>query len=115
MLLVEAIWDHVAMLADELPFTAGDIITVVEPLHHDAHAHNGHWYGVCRDRAGWFPASYVRVKDPHDHYLLSRMVTTSEQQREEDSMEQGDMNTVDGENFPPAMRYLRKKIVEELV
>jgi len=127
MLLVEAVWDHVAMLADELPFNAGDIITVVEPHLQSASCGgsgaSGLWYGVCRDRSGWFPAAYVSVKDHHDHYLLSRMVNSDEGDQDDSaSLKSG--NTESGssaeessaaENFPPAMRYLRKKIVEELI
>lgn len=56
ILLVEAIWDHVAMLTDELPFVCGDLITVL-----DSNSNSGLWYGVCRDNNGWFPASYVQV------------------------------------------------------
>lgn len=56
MLLVEAIWDHVAMLTDELPFGCGDLITVL-----DSSSSSGLWYGVCQNNSGWFPASYVRV------------------------------------------------------
>lgn len=58
MLIVEAVWDHVVMLVDELPFAQGDIITVL-----DATSNSGLWYGMCRDRTGWFPASYVRMRN----------------------------------------------------
>lgn len=54
--MVEAIWDHVAMMADELPFIAGDAITVL-----DSTSNFRLWYGVCKDSRGWFPSSYVRV------------------------------------------------------
>jgi hypothetical protein len=58
MLIAEAVWDHVAMLADELPFATGDIITVL-----DSTSNSGLWHGICKNRTGWFPASYVRVKE----------------------------------------------------
>lgn len=52
---VEAVWDHVAILPNELPFAIGDIISVLDYSSHEL------WYGNCRERVGWFPSSYVRV------------------------------------------------------
>lgn len=87
LLSAEAIWDHVAILPDELPFAAGDTINVL-----DYTSHSELWYGSCRDRTGWFPSSHVRIlnRSPLSRCGLS-----------------GD--------FPQSMRQLRTKIIEELM
>lgn len=56
LLTAEAIWDHVAILPDELPFASGDSITIL-----DYSSHPELWYGSCGESTGWFPSSYVRV------------------------------------------------------
>jgi len=91
MLIVEAVWDHVAMLADELPFAQGDIITVL-----DATSNSGLWYGMCRDRTGWFPASYVRM-------------------RNDETVKPNAINTMRDEDFPEAVRYQRRRVIQELM
>uniref|UniRef100_A0AC35FQR2 Uncharacterized protein n=1 Tax=Panagrolaimus sp. PS1159 TaxID=55785 RepID=A0AC35FQR2_9BILA len=93
MLIVEAIWDHVAMLADELPFAQGDVITVL-----DATSTSGLWYGMCRDRTGWFPASYVKIKSEES-------IKPSSQQT----------SPLKDDEFPSAVRYQRRRVVEELM
>ncbi|KAI1699859.1 rhoGEF domain-containing protein [Ditylenchus destructor] len=115
MLMVEAIWDHVAMLADELPFANGDIITVL-----DASSNSGLWYGMCRDSTGWFPASYVRVKTAVDFpkrlssNSFSSSTNSGELSEDVDALiEEEDELTA--EEFPQQMRFLRRKIVEELL
>uniref|UniRef100_A0A0R3RVD3 Rho guanine nucleotide exchange factor 3 n=1 Tax=Elaeophora elaphi TaxID=1147741 RepID=A0A0R3RVD3_9BILA len=87
LLSVEAVWDHVAILPNELPFATGDIISVLDYSSHEL------WYGNCRERVGWFPSSYVRV--------LNSNPSTS--------------NTLSLSYFPQSMRFLRAKIVEELM
>lgn len=89
-LLAEALWDHVAMLADELPFRLGDLITVV-----DSSSSTDLWFGSCRERTGWFPASYVRLRKGATLRNL------------------GSAETVD--YYPAEMRRVRRKVVEELM
>uniref|UniRef100_A0A0N5AIJ6 DH domain-containing protein n=1 Tax=Syphacia muris TaxID=451379 RepID=A0A0N5AIJ6_9BILA len=87
VLTAEAAWDHVAILPDELPFAAGDIINVI-----DCTSHSDLWFGGCRDRTGWFSSSHVR--------LLERNTSNR--------------NSFAGD-FPQPMRYLRAKIIQELM
>lgn len=58
-ILAEAVWDHVAMEAEELGFRAGDVITVVDSQDRDW------WWGETDGRAGWFPSLFVRVSGTH--------------------------------------------------
>uniref|UniRef100_A0A915Q2D6 DH domain-containing protein n=1 Tax=Setaria digitata TaxID=48799 RepID=A0A915Q2D6_9BILA len=88
LLSAEAVWDHVAILPDELPFAIGDIISVL-----DYSSHEELWYGNCRERVGWFPSSYVRVLNGNPS--TSGALTLS--------------------YFPQSMRFLRAKIVQELM
>ncbi|KAH7728840.1 Variant SH3 domain containing protein [Aphelenchoides avenae] len=92
MLLAEAVWDHVAMLSDELPFSIGDMITVL-----DSTSSTGLWYGCCKEKTGWFPATYVRVKNGEVNRLSSVSTGSSE------------------DEFPQQMRYLRRRVIEELM
>ncbi|VDD87328.1 unnamed protein product [Enterobius vermicularis] len=87
VLTAEAAWDHVAILPDELPFAAGDIINVI-----DCTSHSDLWFGSCRDRTGWFSSSHVRI--------LERNVPNR-------SCFVGD--------FPQPLRHLRTKIIQELM
>ncbi|MFH4973473.1 hypothetical protein AB6A40_000182 [Gnathostoma spinigerum] len=87
LLTVEAAWDHVAILPDELPFAAGDTINVL-----DHTSHSDMWYGRCRDRNGWFPSSHVRVLN---RSLINRIANPTD--------------------FPPQMRHLRASIIQELM
>ncbi|XP_006816462.1 uncharacterized protein LOC100376365 [Saccoglossus kowalevskii] len=56
MTYVEALWDHVTMDEDELPFQAGDVIEVTDKLDKDW------WWGRINMKEGWFPASFVRPR-----------------------------------------------------
>uniref|UniRef100_A0A915A9K8 Spermatogenesis-associated protein 13 n=1 Tax=Parascaris univalens TaxID=6257 RepID=A0A915A9K8_PARUN len=87
LMTVEAAWDHVAILPDELPFAAGDVINVL-----DYSSHSELWYGSCRDRTGWFPSSHVRVVN---RSMMTRASTS--------------------DDFPQAMRILRAKVIQELM
>lgn len=55
MVLAEAVWDHVAMEAEELGFRAGDVIEVLDTLDRDW------WWGTRGEASGWFPSAFVRV------------------------------------------------------
>ena len=44
------------MQSEELAFSVGDLITVL-----DWTTHPTLWYGRCGDRLGWFPSAYVRT------------------------------------------------------
>ncbi|CAH1126967.1 unnamed protein product [Ceutorhynchus assimilis] len=56
VVLAEAVFDHVAIEADELPFRAGDVIEVEDT------ADREWWWGSNNSRSGWFPAQFVRLK-----------------------------------------------------
>ncbi|VDN58417.1 unnamed protein product [Dracunculus medinensis] len=87
LLTAEAIWDHVAILPDELPFASGDSITIL-----DYSSHPELWYGSCGESTGWFPSSYVRLING----------TAPERSNSLPS-------------FPQSLRHLRKQIIEELM
>ena len=55
VMLAEAVWDHVTMDLDELPFRAGQVIKVTDMMDKDW------WWGILNDSQGWFPAQFVRV------------------------------------------------------
>uniref|UniRef100_A0A0K0FWY0 Rho guanine nucleotide exchange factor 3 (inferred by orthology to a D. melanogaster protein) n=1 Tax=Strongyloides venezuelensis TaxID=75913 RepID=A0A0K0FWY0_STRVS len=91
----EAVWDHVALQPDELPFNVGDLITVLD-CNPTLPGHNGFWYGISQNRTGWFPSSYVRVKNGTESLKFIDCVN-------------------DQDDFPQSMRYQRRKIIEELL
>ncbi|VIO88983.1 Uncharacterized protein BM_BM12527 [Brugia malayi] len=95
LLSAEAVWDHVAVLPNELPFAIGDIISVL-----DYSSHEEFWYGNCRERVGWFPSSYVR-----DQYLTFQILNSNPSIPDIPSLSY----------FPQSMRFLRAKIVQELM
>ena len=51
----DAVWDRVALEADELSFTVGDEVEILDM------SDDVWWYGNVRDSLGWFPASFIRV------------------------------------------------------
>lgn len=53
----EGLWDHVTMDDQELGFKAGDVIEVVDATNKEW------WWGRIMDSEGWFPASFVRVRN----------------------------------------------------
>lgn len=63
----EALWDHVTMDDQELGFKAGDVIEVVDATNKEW------WWGRIMDSEGWFPASFVRVRQ-----TLSRLLEETE-------------------------------------
>ncbi|ERL91186.1 hypothetical protein D910_08525 [Dendroctonus ponderosae] len=56
VVLAEAVFDHVAIEADELPFRAGDVIEVEDTTDREW------WWGSNNERWGWFPAQFVRLR-----------------------------------------------------
>lgn len=56
IILAEAVFDHVAIEAEELPFKAGDVIEVLETVNRDW------WWGSAGGKEGWFPAAFVRLR-----------------------------------------------------
>lgn len=56
VILAEAVFDHVAIEAEELAFRAGDVIEVLETVNRDW------WWGSADGRSGWFPAAFVRLR-----------------------------------------------------
>uniref|UniRef100_A0AC35U3A2 DH domain-containing protein n=1 Tax=Rhabditophanes sp. KR3021 TaxID=114890 RepID=A0AC35U3A2_9BILA len=95
LMQAEAVWDHVPTLAEELPFVVGDLVTVIDS-NPTCPKYNGFWYGMAKDVTGWFPSSYVRVKSGSE--CLKYIDYGGEQ-----------------DDFPQAMRYQRRKIIEELL
>lgn len=62
VIYAEAVWDHVAIESEELPFSAGDVIEVYNVLDREW------WWGMCNGRSGWFPSDFVRVSVPGSLY-----------------------------------------------
>ncbi|XP_014239242.1 uncharacterized protein LOC106660809 [Cimex lectularius] len=56
LILAEAVWDHVAMEPEELPFRAGDVIEVMDTSDQDW------WWGANGEMLGWFPSAFVRLR-----------------------------------------------------
>ncbi|XP_049821611.1 uncharacterized protein LOC109604696 isoform X2 [Aethina tumida] len=56
VILAEAVFDHVAIEAEELAFRAGDVIEVLETANRDW------WWGSTKGKSGWFPAQFVRLR-----------------------------------------------------
>ncbi|KAL3277291.1 hypothetical protein HHI36_012641 [Cryptolaemus montrouzieri] len=56
VILAEAVFDHVAIEAEELAFRAGDVIEVLETTNKDW------WWGSTNKKTGWFPAQFVRLR-----------------------------------------------------
>lgn len=56
IILAEAVFDHVAIEAEELAFRAGDVIEVIETANRDW------WWGSNNNKFGWFPAQFVRLR-----------------------------------------------------
>lgn len=61
----EALWDHVTMDDQELGFKAGDVIEVVDATNKEW------WWGRIMDSEGWFPASFVRVRNTEQLFSYS--------------------------------------------
>ncbi|KAK0404290.1 hypothetical protein QR680_017383 [Steinernema hermaphroditum] len=59
VLMARAVGAHVALLADDLPFSTGDLVNIL-----DSTTHAGLWFGICAGRTGWFPANLVKIVDP---------------------------------------------------
>ncbi|KAL3091690.1 hypothetical protein niasHT_024272 [Heterodera trifolii] len=98
LFLAEAVWEHVAMLRDELPFRAGEEVAVLDCPSPQL------WYGVCGPRSGWFPASYVRPRNRD----LCKLCAGGQLE----ALHKFDPS----EGFPsPEMRLLRRRIVQELI
>lgn len=92
----EAVFENVAMLRNELAFSPGNEVAVLDCPSPDL------WYGICGPRSGWFPAAYVRPKNRD----LCRLCAADGQSAKLES----------GEHFPSAeMRLLRRRIVQELL
>ncbi|KAI6173572.1 Rho guanine nucleotide exchange factor 3 [Aphelenchoides besseyi] len=100
--VAEAVYDHLAMMADELSFRCGDTIKILDsspgPL----------WFGATRDRTGWFPSSYVRLRSADKNRLYSTSISATPAS----SDDLGDDETKD---YPKSMRYQRRRVVEELL
>ncbi|KAK6628181.1 hypothetical protein RUM43_001993 [Polyplax serrata] len=56
VLIAEALWDHVTIEQDELPFRAGDAIEVLDTCDRDW------WWGKSGQKFGYFPSDFVRVR-----------------------------------------------------
>ncbi|TKR80825.1 hypothetical protein L596_014829 [Steinernema carpocapsae] len=87
LIMAKAICANVALLADDLPFSTGDFINVL-----DSTSHAALWFGMCADRTGWFLASHVTIIDPS---------APSEWQN--------------NPGFSHEMRQLRKRVLHELL
>lgn len=55
LMCADAVWDRVALDADELSFRVGDVVEILDMTD------EVWWYGSAKESTGWFPASFVRV------------------------------------------------------
>lgn len=55
LMYADAVWDRVALEDDELSFSVGDAIEILDMTD------DVWWYGSVDSANGWFPASFVRV------------------------------------------------------
>ena len=55
LMYADVVWSRVAQDRDELGFTVGDEVQVLDMTD------DMWWYGSVQDTVGWFPASFVRV------------------------------------------------------
>lgn len=56
VILAEAVFDHVAIDAEELAFRAGDVVEVIDTNNRDW------WWGSADGKSGWFPVNSVRLR-----------------------------------------------------
>nr|CAD2166709.1 unnamed protein product [Meloidogyne enterolobii] len=98
----EAVFENVAMLRDELPFSPGDEVAVLDCPSDEL------WYGICGPRSGWFPAAYIRPKNRDLCRLFS-----SDCGSDSNCLINNSSTSCD---FPSnEMRKLRRRIIQELV
>ena len=57
LMYADAVWDRDAQDSDEISFEVGDVIEILDMTD------DVWWQGSVHDTVGWFPASYVRVRD----------------------------------------------------
>ena len=57
LMYADAVWDREALDKDELSFRVGDVIEILDMTD------DVWWHGSVGDVAGWFPASFVRVRN----------------------------------------------------
>lgn len=62
----DAVWDHDAQDSDEISFEIGDVIEILDMTD------DVWWQGSVHDTVGWFPASFVRVRDCRCMYMRDR-------------------------------------------
>ncbi|XP_065221150.1 uncharacterized protein RhoGEF3 isoform X2 [Planococcus citri] len=67
VIYAEAVWDHVAIESEELPFNAGDVIEVYNVLDREW------WWGMCNGKSGWFPSDFVRLRVNQEETLESSL------------------------------------------
>ena len=51
----DAVWDRVGNENDELSFSVGDVIEILDM------SDDTWWQGNVREESGWFPSAFVRV------------------------------------------------------
>jgi len=62
----EAVWDYSSWdCQEELTFKAGDVIKIIEKCN------DAWWWGACKNQIGWFPASFIRLKQHQNNPKLS--------------------------------------------
>lgn len=85
------------MLSDELPFSAGDSIQIL-----DSSSSGPLWYGACRNRTGWFPKTYVSLRSSDSSRLNSTLIACNN-------------SALSSPNDDYPMRYQRRRVIEELM
>jgi Rho guanine nucleotide exchange factor 4 len=56
LMYADAVWDRVGMESDELSFNVGDVIEILDM------SEDTWWQGNVREKSGWFPSSFVRLR-----------------------------------------------------
>lgn len=57
LVYADAVWDRDAQDSDEISFEVGDVIEILDMTD------DVWWQGSVHDTVGWFPASFVRVRE----------------------------------------------------
>ena len=55
LMYADAVWDRVGNENDELSFSVGDVIEILDM------SDDTWWQGNVREKSGWFPSAFVRV------------------------------------------------------
>ncbi|XP_014664538.1 PREDICTED: uncharacterized protein LOC106806906 isoform X2 [Priapulus caudatus] len=103
-IFAEALWDHVTMDPDELPFRVGEVIEVIDNEDSDW------WWGVNGETEGWFPASFVRVRVNQEETMEDSLENLSQGSDDDDKL----YRNSHGANRM-SKDEVRAKVIEEII